>query len=194
MLITCIEPFALVKLGPDFKYATAEAYAGYLPDAEARLTGFSMMHVTGIGGAPKYGVVSQMPTLGTVPDPLTDLSVKRATGDHGSVGYFKSSLENGIVVELAATAHAGLLQYGFPPGQGGSIVVDVSHVLPSFRPFGWGQRFQGGSISVAANGYYGSGTYSNGWNLGELRIQPHPLPTWLHVFQFTLSPDRIKSS
>jgi putative alpha-1,2-mannosidase len=133
-----------------------------------------MMHVTGIGGAPKYGVVSQMPTLGTMVDPLADVSVKRATGDQGSVGYFKSSLENGIVVELAATAHAGLLQYGFPQGQGGSVIVDVSHVLPSFRPFGLSQKYHGGSISVAANGYYGSGTYSNGWNLCELMISPRP--------------------
>lgn len=125
-----------------------------------------MMHESGIGGAPKYGVVSQMPTLGTVPNPLADISVKRARGDEGSVGYFKSSLENGIVVELAATAHAGFYQYSFPRGQSGSVVVDVSHVLPSFRGFGWGQKYHGGLFLVESDGHYeGSGTYSNGWNL-----------------------------
>merc|ERR1711881_280304 len=129
-------PFAPVKLGPDFKYATAEAYAGHLPDEGARLTGFSMLHESGIGGAPKYGGVAQMPALGDVPDLSVDISIKRSKGDEGSVGYFKSSLDNGIIVELAATAHAGFYQYTFPQGQNGSIVVDVSHVLPSFRGYG----------------------------------------------------------
>lgn len=155
-----------MKLGPDFKYATAEAYAGHLPDEGARLTGFSMLHESGIGGAPKYGVVAQMPALGDVPDLSVDISIKRSKGDEGSVGYFKSSLDNGIIVELAATAHAGFYQYTFPQGQNGSIVVDVSHVLPSFRGYGWEQRYHGGTFSIEDDGHYeGNGIYSNGWNL-----------------------------
>jgi putative alpha-1,2-mannosidase len=162
------EPFAAVKLGPDFTYGKAEAYAGYLPDRNAAVTGFSMMHESGIGGAPKYGVVAQMPVVGSVPNPLADLSVKRARGDQGSVGYFNSSLESGITVELAGTVHAGSYQYSFPPGQPASIVVDVSHVLPSYRGMNWGQLYQGGSLSIASDGHYeGSGTYSKGWNLGK---------------------------
>jgi hypothetical protein len=168
LILTPTGPFAPVKLGPDFAYGTADAYAGYLPDADAVVTGFSMLHESGIGGAPKYGVVSQMPTLGDVPNPLVEISSKRARGDEGSVGHFKSTLQNGIVVELAATAHAGYYQYDFPENEIGSVVVDVSHVLPSFRGFGWGQKYHGGSFRTDNDGHYeGSGVYSNGWNLCE---------------------------
>jgi predicted alpha-1,2-mannosidase len=155
-----------VKLGPDFALGKSEAYAGYLPDINAAVTGFSLLHESGIGGAPKYGVVPQMPVVGSVPNPLADLTVKRARGDQGSVGYFKSELENGVTVELAASTHAGFYQYTFPTNQPASIVVDVSHVLPSFRGMNWGQLYQGGSLSIASDGHYvGNGTYNKGWNL-----------------------------
>src|SRR4051794_39871701 len=55
-------PFAMVKLGPDVQSGKTDAYSGYL--ASGSIWGFSMMHESGTGGAPKYGVVSQMPVLG----------------------------------------------------------------------------------------------------------------------------------
>jgi putative alpha-1,2-mannosidase len=155
-----------VKLGPDFLYATAEAYAGYLPDGNAIVTGFSMMHQSGIGGAPKYGVVSQFPVPGPVQNPLVQQSAKRAQPDTGSVGYYKSSLDSGVTVELAATNHAGFYQYTFPKGGQSSVVIDVSHVLQSFRGMNWGQVYGGGAFSTFPDGHYeGSGVYNKGWNL-----------------------------
>jgi putative alpha-1,2-mannosidase len=38
-------------------------------------------------------------------------------------------------------------------------------VLPSFRGLGWGQGYAGGSFELTKDGYTGSGTYNNGWNL-----------------------------
>lgn len=73
-----------------------------------------------------------MPVKGTVPNPLVDLGQNRSSNDTGEVGYYKSTLANGISIEVAATEHAGMYQYSFPTGVN-SIVVDVSHVLPSFR-------------------------------------------------------------
>lgn len=126
------------------------------------------MHESGIGGAPKYGVASQFPVPGSVRNPLIDLSSKRSKPDEGQVGYYKSSLASGVTVELAATNHAGFYQYTFPQGQQSSVVVDVSHVLPSFRGMKWGQEYKGGAFSIAQDGHYeGSGTYDKGWNLGE---------------------------
>lgn len=157
-------PFAMVKLGPDVENATTDAYSGYLP--EGNIFGFSMMHESGTGGAPKYGVVSQMPFVGNVSNPLSNLSQLRTTPDQGSVGYYKSSLANGVTVELAATEHAGLYSYLFPNGSTASIVVDVSHVLPSFRDLGWEQHYAGGTFGIFQDGHYeGSGVYNNGWNL-----------------------------
>jgi predicted alpha-1,2-mannosidase len=157
-------PFAMVKLGPDVESGKTDAYSGYLPTGN--IWGFSMMHESGTGGAPKYGVVSQMPVLGNISDPIANFSQPRASPDQGSVGYYKSSLSNGIVVELAATEHAGLYSFNFPKDSVPSIVVDVSHVLPSFRGKGWEQHYSGGSFELFDDGHYtGSGTYNNGWNL-----------------------------
>ncbi|KAF2022218.1 glycoside hydrolase family 92 protein [Aaosphaeria arxii CBS 175.79] len=169
-------PFAMVKLGPDVMNGRHDAYSGYLP--EGRVWGFSMMHESGTGGAPKYGVVSQMPVVGDIANPLLDLSQDRAVPDEAEIGYYKSSLANGVAVELSATQHAGLYRYTFSKTNTSlfgnssssnmhSIVVDVSHVLPSFRRFGWEQHYSGGEFEYdATDGHYqGFGTYNNGWNL-----------------------------
>lgn len=128
-----------------------------------------MLHESGTGGAPKYGVVSQFPVNGTVSNPLADLSIARTVADTSAVGYYKTQLGNGITVELAGTNHAGFYQYTFPSGNA-SVVVDVSHVLPSFRGLGWGQNYAGGGFVIFEDGHYeGNGTYNNGWNRGKPR-------------------------
>ncbi|KAF2840515.1 glycoside hydrolase family 92 protein [Patellaria atrata CBS 101060] len=155
-------PFAMVKLGPDVSSGQAEAYSGYL--SQGTITGFSMMHESGTGGAPKYGVVSQLPVAGEIENPLNDLSASRASPDEGSVGYYKSSLMNGVTAELAGTEHTGAFLYTFSEGPS-SVLVDVSHVLPSYRGMGWNQGYAGGNMTIFDDGHYeGSGTYNNGWN------------------------------
>lgn len=156
-------PFAMVKLGPDVENGSIDAYSGYLPSGA--LTGMSMMHESGTGGAPKYGVVSQMAVTGTVANPLVDLGTNRSAPDQAQVGHYQTSLVNGINIEVAASNHAGFYQYSFPGGNN-SVVVDVSHVLPSFRGLGWGQGYAGGNFQVFEDGRYeGMGIYNNGWNL-----------------------------
>ncbi|KAI5918616.1 family 92 glycoside hydrolase [Camillea tinctor] len=159
-------PLGMVKLGPDL-YTGSDSYSGYQSTGD--FIGFSMLHESGTGGAPKYGVVAQMPVLGDIENPLTDQSVNRSQADEARLGYYKSSLFNGITVEMGATYKAGLYKYQFPEDAGASnIIVDVSHVLPSFRGQGLGQNYLGGNISVNAieSGvqYEGSGSYDNGWN------------------------------
>ncbi|KAL8951448.1 MAG: hypothetical protein Q9222_002573 [Ikaeria aurantiellina] len=161
-------PFANVRLGPDVKSGSIDAYSGYLSKGD--ITGFSLMHLSGTGGAPKYGVVAQQPITGTVINPLEDFSASRVAADESEIGRYKSSLSNGIIVELAATNHVGMLSYQFPPEKPANVIVDVSHFLPSYRGFGTGQRYVNGNISVIQenNGYSsyeGSATFNNGWNL-----------------------------
>lgn len=157
-------PFGMVKLGPDLYVSGTDSYSGYLPHGV--FSGFSMMHEQGTGGAPKYGVVSQLPLVGTVEQPLSNLTVGRQMADGGSVGYYKAVTSEDVVVELAAANRAGMYQYTFPVGaESGSVLVDVSHVLPSFRGQGLSQGYAGGVISVAQDGHYeGIGIYNNGWN------------------------------
>lgn len=156
----------MVKLGPDL-YSGTDAYSGYLPNGN--FTGFTMLHESGTGGAPKYGVVSQMPVLGAVQNPLSDaINDTRAAPDVTEIGYYKASLGSGTVLEMAATNKAGMFQYTFPTnGLARNVLVDVSHVLSSYRGQGLEQHFLGGSINVHNDtkaGYYyytGNGTYDN---------------------------------
>lgn len=129
-----------------------------------------MLHESGTGGAPKYGVVSQMPVLGSIINPLADHNDTRAAPDLSEVGYYKSSLGSGITVELAGTERAGYYHYTFPEtNQTRNVIVDVSHVLSSYRGMGLQQSYLGGYIEVVdggtSKGYYkGYGSYDNGWN------------------------------
>ncbi|KAI4869380.1 glycoside hydrolase family 92 protein [Hypoxylon rubiginosum] len=159
-------PYGMVKLGPDL-YTGSDSYSGY--QSTGNFIGFSLLHESGTGGAPKYGVVAQMPVAGTIDNPLTDQSVNRSQADESRLGYYKSCLFNGITVEMGATSKAGMFKYQFPDDAGDSnIIVDVSHVLPSFRGQGLGQNYLGGNISVTTTDagiqYQGSGSYDNGWN------------------------------
>jgi putative alpha-1,2-mannosidase len=162
----------MVKLGPDLFISGTDAYSGYLPNG--KFSGFSMMHEQGTGGAPKYGTVSQLPLVGNISNPLSNKTVARKGADEASVGYYKAQTSEGTVVELSASAHAGMYQYTFPTGSIGNILVDVSHVLPSFRGQGLGQGYKGGNITIFPDGHYeGQGVYDNGWNRS---------PDWLIYF------------
>ena len=129
-----------------------------------------MLHESGTGGAPKYGVVAQMPLVGAIENPLTDRTDDtRAAPDHTEVGYYNASLGSGAVVEMAASNKAGMYRYTFPETDKDlNVLVDVSHVLSSYRGQGLGQNYLNGSISVhnepeKPNYFYyiGSGTYDN---------------------------------
>lgn len=156
-------PFGMVKLGPDLLDSGTDAYSGYLPTGD--FSGFSMMHEQGTGGAPKYGTVSQLPLVGEVPQPLSNITVGRNSADEGSVGYYKAVTSESVTVELSAANRAGIYRYSFPKTGANHILVDVSHVLPSFRGQGLGQGYAGGDITIFADGHYeGHGVYNNGWN------------------------------
>lgn len=127
-----------------------------------------MLHESGTGGAPKYGVVSQMPIVGSIANPLLDHNDTRAAADLSRVGYYKASLGQGVVVELGATKRAGLYEYTFPSsGASANVIVDVSHVLSSYRGQGLGQSYLDGNMTIITSPdgaplrYEGSGSYNN---------------------------------
>jgi predicted alpha-1,2-mannosidase len=159
-----VTPFSMVKIGPDVTTFNTSigANAGYLPDGN--VTAFSLTHVSGTGGGPVYGVVSQMPlaTLDgvNVLDNLTYMQ-PRSEKDQASVGYYRSTLQNGIDVELTATHHVGFLQYAMPGNQDSHVLVDVSHYLPSYGGGNQAQVYSNGDIDVSEDGsqYTGSGVY-----------------------------------
>ncbi|OGM45813.1 glycosyl hydrolase [Aspergillus bombycis] len=165
-------PFGVTKVGIDTtaaNWSIAVLNGGWTPDGN--VTAISMMHESGTGGAPKYGIIPQMPLTDVAPpvnilDNLT-YSQPRVGQDTASVGYFKTQLQNGVQVELSASRHTGIMQYSFPKGEK-YVLVDVSHYLPGSPNDPNGQYYIGGEVHVHGNGkeYSGYGTYIGGWNNG----------------------------
>lgn len=164
-----VVPFGMVKLGPDLTSANTSinANAGYLPDGN--VTAFSLTHVSGTGGGPIYGVVSQMPLVSldnvNLVDNLT-YAQPRSGHDQASVGYYRSTFENGMETELTASNRAGFLQYSFPTDGERHILVDVSHYIPLPGGYNQAQAYSNGDIQVSEDGsqYTGSGTYRGGFS------------------------------
>jgi putative alpha-1,2-mannosidase len=157
-------PFGMVKLGPDILNGNNDAYSGYADTGN--FSGFSLMHEQGTGGAPKYGTVAQLPLVGNISDPLSNITVGRNGTDQASVGYYNAWTNESVMVELAGTHRAGMFRYTFPSSDDTkNVLVDASHFLPDFRGSGLAQAYQGGNITVFNDGHYeGNGVYNNGWN------------------------------
>ncbi|KAL4921840.1 glycosyl hydrolase family 92-domain-containing protein [Aspergillus aurantiobrunneus] len=165
-------PFGVAKMGIDTtaaNWSMAVLNGGWTPDGN--VTAITMMHESGTGGAPKYGLIPQMPLTSIAPpvnllDNLT-YNQQRVGQDTASVGYYKTQLQNGVEIELSASRHAGIVQYSFPVGEK-HVLVDVSHYLPGSPSDSNGQFYVGGEIQIHENGqsYSGYGTYIGGWNNG----------------------------
>lgn len=157
-------PHGMVKIGPDLLKDGTDSYSGYLKDGN--FSGFSLMHEQGTGGAPKYGTVAQLPLIGNISKPLSGITVGRSDADEATLGHYRAKTSESVIVELAASERAGAYRYTFPASSTeNNILVDVSHVLPSFRGQGLGQAYAGGEFAISPDGHYeASGTYNNGWN------------------------------
>nr|XP_036576474.1 secreted glycosidase-like protein 6 [Colletotrichum truncatum]KAF6783230.1 secreted glycosidase-like protein 6 [Colletotrichum truncatum] len=162
-------PFGGVKVGIDTtRWDTRyQANAGYT--VEGNVTAISMLHVSGTGGAPTYGLIPQMPltTLEGVNllDNLTYMQ-PRVGHDVAEVGYYKTSLENGVTAEISGSMHAGILKYNFSKDGGRHVLVDLSHYLPTRgKESHW---YSNGYLERSDDGssYSGYGVYREGWALG----------------------------
>ena len=66
---------------------------------------------------------------------------------------------------MAAADHAGIYRYTNSDRANLTVLVDLAHVLPSFRKKGLSQEYKAGNITILPDGHYeGSAVYSNGWN------------------------------
>ncbi|CAG8734477.1 17217_t:CDS:2, partial [Cetraspora pellucida] len=94
-------PFGVVKVG--FDTEGLDSNSGYT--VAGHITGISHLHVSGTGGEPKYGVISQFPVVDK-PDKnisINDYSSQRSF-EYFEVGYSKFGLKRyNIMVELTAS-------------------------------------------------------------------------------------------
>ncbi|KAI2639052.1 glycoside hydrolase family 92 protein [Hypomontagnella submonticulosa] len=163
-------PFGAVKVGIDTTRwnVSFSANGGYTPDGN--VTAITMLHESGTGGAPTYGLIPQMPltTLEgvNVLDNLTYMQ-PRVAEDVAEVGYYKTQLQNGVTAEMSASMHAGIMRYTYPRDSDGRFVlVDLSHFIPSTGTKE--QWYSNGKLERGDDGtwYSGYGVYREGWAWG----------------------------
>jgi putative alpha-1,2-mannosidase len=168
-------PFGGVKVGIDtteFNGST-DANAGYTPDGN--VTAITMLHVSGTGGSPKYGVVPQMPLTNlegvNLLDNLTYMQ-PRIGNDSAKIGLYTTKLANGVQIDLTASMHAGLIKYTFPATKNKYILVDLSHYLPTQDDHMSSQFYSNGRINLRTGntGYSGYGVWRGGWNQGNTPV------------------------
>lgn len=163
-------PFGMCKMGVDvINSKKGDAYSGFQPDGE--VVGVSLLHESGTGGAPTYGVVSQLPMIASSAssvDVTRQISFKRKSPDVAHIGYYKVELDNGVDIEFSSKDRSGLYEYTFPELKDNGkpiIMVNVSQHLHSFgRPW-WTQNFRSGQIKVSSDlkSYQGKVTINGGW-------------------------------
>ncbi|KAK7616358.1 glycosyl hydrolase family 92-domain-containing protein [Phyllosticta citricarpa] len=190
-------PWAMVKAGIDTSFLGLpegignDCNAGYSPIGN--VTAVSMTHVSGSGGNPTYGLVSQMPLLGTLDgvnlgDNTTYWQNRSLSQETATVGLFTTVLLNGIKIEITSSNHSAFIRYTFPgasnssssmPSMSGDanpasndahVFVDLTHVLPAFDPTtqSYSQKYVHGDVHVRGDSssqpsYFGSASYTGGW-------------------------------
>ena len=184
-------PFGVAKVGLD-TYEKNTSFStingGYTP--KGLVTAVSMMHESGTGGSPKYGIISQMPLASLNGVNILDNTTywqKRVGQDVAQVGYFSTSLESGVKIELAGARHSGIMSYKFPAGEK-HVLVDLSHYLPAEQGANDCQWFAGGSISLSVDGktYTGHGAYGGGFS------ESAPMTTYV-CGEFEETPDQART-
>jgi len=156
-------PFGFVVLQPDTERPTTSGYR-----SDGRILGFSSTHVSGTGGATKYGNFRVTPSIG----PL-DLPIGETKSDEIAwPGYYAVTLgapQRAIRAELTASRLVGFHRYTFPTSKDAHLMIEVSSVIVN-----WGGTPQRPLSCMAKTGDRGmlSGTckFRGGWSPGEYQL------------------------
>jgi predicted alpha-1,2-mannosidase len=157
-------PFGFVNFSPDTAHGDTSGY-----DERSPVVGFSVTHVSGTGGASKYGNFRVTPTVGPV-NPR-NLMFHRES-EHASPGFYDATLGNSpdslIHAELTATRRVAVQRVSFPKGPSGNLLIDVTSAV---QLGGGGPRSTGGHVEVHADGSIsGSASFTGGWNPGPWKL------------------------
>ena len=149
-------PFGFVSLSPDTSHGSTSGY-----DSNGLILGFSATHVSGTGGAGKYGNFRVTPAIGD--DAWGNLAFPRAD-EVASPGYYAVTIGapgKQIRVELTANRLAAFHRYTFPTTAEARIILDASATVPLG---GGGPRSSGGTITVIDPRHLsGSMAFEGGW-------------------------------
>jgi predicted alpha-1,2-mannosidase len=139
-------PHGMVQLGPDTDMRNWSDGYDY---GDSIIIGFSLQHLSGTGipdlgdfaFVPSVGEMKFVPGMETIkmPDGSSRDTFNPDSGycqpfshkdEVAKVGYYSVRLPKyGVLVELAATPHAGIMKFTFPKTDSANVMVDLSHVL-----------------------------------------------------------------
>src|SRR5687767_696435 len=115
-------PFGFVHVSPDTVNPTS---AGYNP--HENILGFSQTHVSGTGGASKYGNFLTTPLVGKLR--VNNLSSPK-TEEAASPGYYTVRLtRSNVKAELTATRLVAMHRYTYPSSKLSQVLIDASSVV-----------------------------------------------------------------
>lgn len=111
----CI-PYGMVRVCPD---SDPRSHVGY--DYEiAKISGFSVNRVSGIGCGGAGGIISVKPSKKS-----TTLSINKDY-ESASPGYYTAMLDNGVKAELTATNNVAIEKYHFPKGEEAFMFINFA--------------------------------------------------------------------
>src|SRR2546422_1606367 len=159
-------PFGFVHVSPD---TVNQNTAGYNP--YENILGFSQTHVSGTGGASKYGNFLTTPLVGKLR--VNNLGSPKAE-EAASPGYYTVRLiRSNVKAELTATRLVAMHRYTYPASQLSQVLIDVSSVvqpetgkdaIKNPHPVDCWVRV------IAPNRIEGSGNFIGGWNQSPYTI------------------------
>jgi predicted alpha-1,2-mannosidase len=116
-----IVPYGMVQLSPDTRLTGWDGCSGY-HYSDSKIYGFSHTHLSGTGIS-DYGDILLTPAVGRNYSGRFQHRNETATP-----GYYSVKLDDeNILVELTATARAGMHRYTFPATDEAKIIVDLAH-------------------------------------------------------------------
>jgi predicted alpha-1,2-mannosidase len=149
-------PFGFVELSPDTTDGSTSGYG-----SNGLVIGFSHTHVSGTGGAGKYGNFRVTPVSGD--DAWGNLSFPKGD-EEAKPGYYAVTIGRTgkqIRAELAASRLAGFHRYTFPATADARVILDASATVPLG---GGGPRSTGGQVTVIdAQHLAGRMGFEGGW-------------------------------
>ena len=159
-------PFGFVHVSPDTEKPTTAGYNSY-----ENILGFSQTHVSGTGGASKYGNFLTVPLVGKLR--VNNLGSPK-TEEGASPGYYTVRLtRSSVKAELTATRLVAMHRYTYPASKLSHVLIDASSVvqpetgndaIKNPHPVDCSVRV------IAPNRIEGSGNFIGGWSQSPYTI------------------------
>lgn len=159
-------PFGFVHASPDTGNPTTAGYNSF-----ENILGFSQTHVSGTGGASKYGNFLTTPLVGQL---RTNNLGSPKSDEAATPGYYSVRLtRSGVKAELTATRLVAMHRYTFPASSLSHVLIEASSVV---QPESGNNAIKNPHPVdcwvhvIAPNRIEGSGNFIGGWNQSPYTI------------------------